>query len=91
MEAEATIEVIREGFAVVNLSKETKQRIRANWTNALILKVYGRPVGFNYLHSRIHSLWKPTGRLDYVDLGCEFFLIHFSCREDHDMVLKKGP
>ena len=30
MEAEATVEVIREGSATVNLSKETKQRIRAN-------------------------------------------------------------
>lgn len=56
MESEASVEVIREGFFAVNLSRETKQRIRANWTNALNIKVFGRPVGFNYLHSRIHSL-----------------------------------
>ena len=91
MESESSVEVIREGFAVVNLSRETKQRIRAPWTNALIVKVFGKTVGFNYLQSKLHTLWKPTGRTDCVDLECDFFVIRFSCREDHDTVLKKGP
>ena len=48
-------------------------------------------MGFYYLQSKLHTLWKPTWRIDYVDLECDFFLIRFSCREDHDAVLKKGP
>lgn len=36
-----------QGFAVVILSKETKQRIRAPWVKALIVKVLGRTVGFH--------------------------------------------
>lgn len=47
---------IREGFAAIRLSKETKQRIRAPWAKALIIKVFGRTVGFSYLHSRIMGL-----------------------------------
>lgn len=74
------IESIREGFVVVNLEREFKQCIRAPWTNALIIKVFGRSVGFNFLNSKIHALWKPTSKLDYVDLGCEFYLICFSVR-----------
>nr|POE99867.1 hypothetical protein CFP56_35512 [Quercus suber] len=35
---------IRERVAVVILSKEVKQRIRASWANSLIVKVYGRTV-----------------------------------------------
>lgn len=59
--------------------------------NALIVKVYGRTVGFNYLHREILALWKPTGRIDCIDLVKDFFLICFSLKEDHDLVLKKGP
>ena len=29
--------------------------------------------------------------MDYIDLGCDFFLTRFSIKEDHDLVLKKGP
>nr|POE68543.1 hypothetical protein CFP56_60529 [Quercus suber] len=84
MESESSIEVIREGFATVNLSRETKQRIRPPWTNVLIIKVFGKMVGFSYLQSKLHALWKPIGRINCVDLECDFFLIRFSCREDHD-------
>ena len=37
------------------------------------------------------GLWKPSGRVDMVDLGREFFLLRFSIIEDLEMVLKKGP
>lgn len=82
---------IREGFATIRLSKETKQRIRAPWAKALIIKVFGRIVGFSYLHSRIMGLWKPSGRLDMMDLGKDYFLVRFSNQEDLEVVLKRGP
>nr|POE61354.1 uncharacterized protein CFP56_66724 [Quercus suber] len=85
------IEEIREGFASVCLSKETKQRIRAPWTNALIVKVFGKNVGYNYLHSKLLDLWKLTGRVDMVDFSRDFFLLRFSVDEDLEVVLKKGP
>ena len=55
------------------------------------MKVYGRSVGFNFIQSKLNALWKPTGRMDVIDLGKEFFLTRFSCKEDHEMVLRKGP
>lgn len=55
------------------------------------MTVYGRSVGFNYLNTKILALWKPTGRIDCINLGKDFFLIRFSIKEDHDMVLRKGP
>lgn len=82
---------IREGFATISLSKETKQRIRAPWAKALIIKVFGRTVGFSYRHSRIMGLWKPLGRMDMVDLGKDFFLVRFSSQEDLERVLIRGP
>ena len=50
MEAESDsndeITELREGLAAVKLSRMDKQRIRAPWSNALIVKVYGRLVSF---------------------------------------------
>lgn len=34
------VEEVREGFALISLSKETKQRIRAPYFRALIVKVF---------------------------------------------------
>ena len=47
-------------------------------------------MGFSFLHSKIHSLWKLAGRLDCVPLGHDFFLIRFSLKEDSEAVLMKG-
>ena len=75
----------------VKLSKETFSWIRAPWSKALIVKVYGRIVGFNYLTFKINALWKPMAKLDCVNLGNDFFFIRFSSNEDYDKVLKGGP
>ena len=82
---------LTEGMAEVKLSKETKARIRAPWSRALIVKVYGRSVGFHYLAFRINALWKPTAKMDCVTLGKGFFLVRFSNNDDYDYVLQGGP
>nr|POF11041.1 uncharacterized protein CFP56_13557 [Quercus suber] len=91
MESDDEVEALCEGLLAVRFSKDLKQRICTPWAKALIIKVYGRFVGFNYLHNRLLSLWKPTGRLDCVNLGNGFFLTWFYLREDFETVLKKGP
>ena len=78
-------------MAKVKLSKETKARIRAPWSKALIVKVYGRSVGFHYLTFKLNALWKPTAKMDCVTMGKGFFLIRFSSSDDFDAVLRGGP
>jgi len=90
-ESNDEVNAFREGLVAVNFSKEFKQHIRNPWARALIVKVYGKSIGFNFLQSRLLSLWKLVGRLDYVDLGHRFFLTTLSLKEDHEAVLKKGP
>lgn len=85
------VETLREGLLALRFTKDLKQRIRTLWAKALIVKVYGRAVGFNYLHNRLLSLWKPVGRLDCVNLGHRFFLTRFYLREDFENILKRGP
>lgn len=85
------IQELREGLAAIKLSKIEKRHIRAPWGKALIVKVFGRIVGFTFLQARLLALWKPVGIIDIVDLGKEFFLIHFYSEEDHVAVLDRGP
>ena len=82
---------LRRGIAVVKLLKEEKQWIRAPWVKALIVKVFGKIVGFTFLQSRLLSMWKPVGRIDIVDLDKEFYLVRFYSKDDYDAILDKGP
>ena len=82
---------LSQSLIAANLQPETRSLIRAKWSHALIVKVYGRTVGFHFLQSRVMSIWKPVGRLDYVDWGKDFFLIRFGLIGDYDKVLKGGP
>jgi len=90
-ESDTKLEPLLECMAEVKLSKETKARIRALWSKALIVKVYSRLVGFNYLTFKINTLWKPKAKMDCVNLGRDFFLIRFNCNEDYDHVLHEAP
>ncbi|XP_075665573.1 uncharacterized protein LOC142635270 [Castanea sativa] len=58
------VENIREGLATVKFSQEFKRQIRTPWSKALIVKVYGRMVGFNFIHNRLLALWKLARGLD---------------------------
>nr|POF23202.1 hypothetical protein CFP56_48473 [Quercus suber] len=90
-ESDTEMEPLIEGMADVKLSKETKARIRAPWSKALIVKVFGRTVGFSYLSFKLNALWKPATRMDCVNLGKDYFLIKFHCTDDYDKVLRGGP
>ncbi|KAF3970060.1 hypothetical protein CMV_006197 [Castanea mollissima] len=79
------------GEVAVKLFGERKNKIRASWASTLIVKVSGKTVGFHFLHSRLTSMWKPSRKMDCIDLGHGFFLINFSLKEDHAKVLKGGP
>ena len=80
-----------EGFKTMKLSKEVKHCIKATWASLFIVKVYGKTVGFTFMQSRLNAFWRPIRRMDIIDLGRDFFLVRFGCKEDHDLLLEKGP
>ncbi|XP_023876730.1 uncharacterized protein LOC111989173 [Quercus suber] len=90
-DSDEEVEALRKGLVAVKFSKEFKQRMCSPWYKALIVKVYGRSVGFNFLQNRLLSMWRPAGRLDCVDLSHGFFLTRFSLREAYEATLKRGP
>lgn len=91
VESDDKVTGLRKGLAIVKLSKETKLHIRGSWLKALIVKLYRRKIGFSFIQNKLQQLWKPSGRLDYVDLVNEIILTRFSMKEDLDAVLRRGP
>ena len=82
--------MLRQGLLAVKFSREFKQKIRKPWVRALIMKVYKRSVGLNFIQTKLLALWKPTSRLDCVDLVNGFFLTRLSLGENYENVLRKG-
>lgn len=54
-------------------------------------KVLGTKVRFPVLSQRISQLWKPTGKLDIIDLGRDIFLFRFDLPSYLKKVMLGGP
>lgn len=91
-EAESDVEEANlcEGTVAISLSKEEKARIGEPWGQAIIVKTFGRKVGFLFLSSRLRTMWMPVGRMDFIDVGNDFFLIKFEFQSKLELVLKRG-
>ncbi|OMP00874.1 Endonuclease/exonuclease/phosphatase [Corchorus olitorius] len=76
---------------VILLSKEEKNRLRKPWIHSIIIKTYGKSVGYNYLYPKIMAQWKPKGRMDCIDLGHDFFVVRFHLPADFNAVFYGGP
>ena len=48
-ESDSEISDLRKGFVAVPFSKELKAHIRSPWSISLIVKVYGKAIGFSFL------------------------------------------
>ena len=84
-------EQIHDGDVSVYFSKEDKVRMRAPWQKALIIKTFGRRMGLCFLVNKVQRMWNPSGGMECIDLGCDYFLVKFELAEDMDTILKGGP
>jgi hypothetical protein len=91
VESDEEVETPGAGCVAIGLTREEKLRIRAPWASSLIVKTFGRNVGFMYISTKTRSLWNPVGRMDCIDIGHDYFLIKFELQTDLDNVLKGGP
>lgn len=80
-----------EGMVSLKHSKDEKTRIRAPWEKSIIVKIFGRSLGYSFLAERLRSMWKLVGRMDCVNVGQDFFLIKFELQSNLDEVIKGGP
>ncbi|XP_019197739.1 PREDICTED: uncharacterized protein LOC109191568 [Ipomoea nil] len=80
-----------EGFSVIKVTKEEKERLRRPWRRSLILRVLGRTVSYSYLHQRLTRMWKPEAVFDLIALNNDFFIGKFESLRDYDTAKFGGP
>ncbi|KAJ4834692.1 hypothetical protein Tsubulata_003593 [Turnera subulata] len=61
----------------VKLCAAFKKRLEKSWERAVIVKLLGRTIGYRALHSKIQSMWKPTGPFRLIDMENNFYIIRF--------------
>ena len=90
-ESDAEETSLEEGVAAIGVSKEDKARMRTPLNLTLIVKTFGRNIGFLYLSIKIRSLWNPMGKMDCIDVRHDYFLIRFELQANLETVLRGGP
>lgn len=58
---------------------------------SLIIKVWGKSVGYNFLLKKLHNIWKPNAFMDLVALENEYFLVKFYSKADYTFARGEGP
>ncbi|KAE9452098.1 hypothetical protein C3L33_16004, partial [Rhododendron williamsianum] len=80
-----------DGIPSISITEEEKDRIRKPWSTSVIIRVIGRTFRHMYLMSKLESLWKPTEKMECLELGNHFLLVRFHSPCDMAKVLNEGP
>ncbi|KAJ4834664.1 hypothetical protein Tsubulata_034493 [Turnera subulata] len=81
----------KHGVTVVELSEAVKARMNKPWSQAVVVKLLGRQIGYTILKEKIESLWKPVGAFKIVDLANNFFIVRFKEEVDFHRAPFGGP
>ncbi|KAJ4824058.1 hypothetical protein Tsubulata_000899 [Turnera subulata] len=60
-------------------------------SNTLIIKLWGRNIGFKSLCGKLPNLWKLKEGVQVVDLERNFYFVRFNNRQDYMHALTNGP
>ncbi|KAJ4832472.1 hypothetical protein Tsubulata_000010 [Turnera subulata] len=80
-----------ENGSKVELSDAFKKRLEKPWEKAVIVKLLGREIGYRALHTKIQSMWKPSGPFRLIDLENNFYIVRFWDSIDYLHALTGGP
>ncbi|XP_031131947.1 uncharacterized protein LOC116033335 [Ipomoea triloba] len=61
------------------------------WIQSLIIKLWGKTVGYNYLLRKLKSMWRINAHFDLVTLENDYFLVRFSSVSDYAFAKQEGP
>jgi hypothetical protein len=76
---------------LIKLSKREEARIQKPWRQGLIVKLFGRRIGYKALENRLKQMWVRKGVITIIDLGKDYFLVYFSNEEDYTRAQEDGP
>ncbi|KAJ4824931.1 hypothetical protein Tsubulata_024287 [Turnera subulata] len=76
---------------MVQYSPSFRAKLHKNWENTLILKPWGRRIGYKALSSRLSRLWQLRNGIKVIDLDNNYYMVKFFARDDYMKVLTGGP
>ncbi|KAJ4822576.1 Delta(12) fatty acid desaturase [Turnera subulata] len=76
---------------VVKISDRYRNMLHKRWANTLIVKLWGRNIGFRTLCNRLPNLWKLKEGVRLVDLDNNFYFVRFTNHQDYLNALANGP
>ncbi|KAL4325035.1 hypothetical protein GQ457_11G016650 [Hibiscus cannabinus] len=80
-----------DGMPSITFSDRVHNMVDAKLTNAVVVRLLGRNIGYGALLTRIRSLWTPSNDIALIDLDNGYFLVRFASAADVTKVLMGGP
>ncbi|KAG8493637.1 hypothetical protein CXB51_011699 [Gossypium anomalum] len=81
---------IINGVPTINFSGRVKEILFKEMELTVVIKLLGWSIGYNTLHNRIISLWKPTSPFNLMDIENGYYLVRFLNKVDYDRILSQG-
>ncbi|CAN0917927.1 hypothetical protein LINGRAHAP2_LOCUS30580 [Linum grandiflorum] len=75
----------------VDFDDDLEEELARSWRHVLVVKVYGRSVGYYYLSNKLATLWKLMGEWEMLDVGNGFFVVRFQEEDDILDAFVGGP
>ena len=75
----------------ITVTAEMKRKMAGPWQTSDILKLMGKQLGYRALQSRLAGIWRPTGNMQFIDIGYGFYIMKFEALKDYHHALRDGP
>ncbi|GAB2277096.1 hypothetical protein Dimus_039220 [Dionaea muscipula] len=77
-------------FPVITIPDRKMQDLRRRWSDALIVRLPGRFVGYRAMCEQLERVWKPKGPMEVFSVGGDFFTVKLTST-DRSRVLTGCP
>ncbi|MBA0627050.1 hypothetical protein Godav_004603, partial [Gossypium davidsonii] len=82
---------IVNGVPAISFSDRVKEILFKEMELTVVIKLLGQSIGYNTLHNRITSMWKPISQSHLMVIENGYYLVRFLNRADYDRILSQGP
>lgn len=73
------------------LIRDDKLKLRKPWIQSLIIKLWGKTVGYNYLLRKLKSMWNIKSHFDLIALENNYYLVRFTSAMEYAFAKQQVP
>ncbi|KAK8562007.1 hypothetical protein V6N12_049062 [Hibiscus sabdariffa] len=71
------------GVISIDFSDRILSLVEKSLELTVVVKLLGRRIGYNTLHTKIYELWKPSQPIRLMDIENDYFLVSFRAHSDY--------